>query len=195
MTRCLGLTLVLALFGLAQDIRYTADNQLMRPSNYREWVYLSSGLGMTYGPAAAPGEPRFDNVFVNPEAYRAFLATGEWPDGTIFALEVRRSSSKGSINQSGHFQADLAAVEFEVKDGRRFPGGWAYFGFPGPEEKLAASAKPLPATASCHACHSANGAVQNTFVQFYPTLLEVARKRGTLRRDYLSRERSPHPVP
>jgi len=26
--------------------RYTPDQKLLRPSNYREWVYLSSGLGM-----------------------------------------------------------------------------------------------------------------------------------------------------
>jgi hypothetical protein len=39
----------------------------------------------------------------------------------------------------------------------------------------------LPTTASCYACHSTNGAVDNTFVQFYPTLLDVAREKGTLR--------------
>lgn len=176
----------------AQPMRFTADNQLIRPTDYREWVFLSSGLGMTYGPNAIPGEPRFDNVFVNPEAYRSFLATGTWPDGTIFALEIRRSSNKGSINRNGHFQTGLAAVEFEVKDARRFKGGWAYFGFDGSEEKLPATAKALPATASCHACHGANGAVEHTFVQFYPTLFEVARRKGTLRPEYLSREAAPH---
>jgi hypothetical protein len=195
MLRCAVVTLVSALCCFAEQSRFTADNQLIRPADYREWVFLSSGLGMTYGPNAAPGEPRFDNVFVNPEAYRAFLATGTWPDGTIFALEIRRSSSHGSINRGGHFQTGLAAVEFEVKDERRFAGGWAYFGFNGPEDKLPATAKALPATASCHACHSTNGAVQHTFVQFYPTLLEVARRKGTLRPEYLSKEAAPHPAP
>src|ERR1039458_10441775 len=49
------------------DPRFTGDGQLMRPDNYREWIYLSSGLGMTYGPsdsASAPSSERFDNVFV-----------------------------------------------------------------------------------------------------------------------------------
>ena len=31
--------------------QYAADNTLVRPADYREWVYLTSGLGMTYGPA------------------------------------------------------------------------------------------------------------------------------------------------
>src|SRR2546422_8719068 len=67
-----------------------------------EWIYLSSGLGMTYGVVetvvnAAVGD-RFDNVFVTPQAYKAFLQTGTWPDKTMFILEVRSSTTKGSIN-------------------------------------------------------------------------------------------------
>src|SRR4051794_35914250 len=76
------------------------------PANYREWVFLSSGLGMTYGPLATPpAHPAFDNVFVKPEAYQAFLKTGTWPDKTMFVLEVRGSASEGSINKGGHFQS------------------------------------------------------------------------------------------
>ena len=72
------------------------------PANYREWVCLGSGLGMTYGPlaAASPNDhPGFDNVFVNRAAYTAFLRTGTWPDKTMFVLEVRSSEAKGSINK------------------------------------------------------------------------------------------------
>jgi len=71
--------------------RYTADGQLTRPENYREWIYLSSGLGMSYGPNAStnPENPNFDNVFVTPAAYKSFQATGTWPDKTMFVLEVR----------------------------------------------------------------------------------------------------------
>ena len=87
--------------------RYTKEGQLLRPDNYREWIFLSAGLGMTYGTvdsAAAPSTQRFDNVFVTPQAYRAFLETGAWPDKTMFALEVRNSATKGSINNGGHYQ-------------------------------------------------------------------------------------------
>jgi hypothetical protein len=60
--------------GSTGDPRFTADGQLMRPDNYREWIYLSSGLGMTYGPidsAAAPSSERFDNVFVTPRGLQS----------------------------------------------------------------------------------------------------------------------------
>ena len=46
---------------------------------------------------------------------------------------------------------------------------------------LAPSATPLPQTASCQKCHSENTAVEQTFVQFYPTLFEVAKAKGTVK--------------
>jgi hypothetical protein len=164
---------------------FTAEGDLTLPAHYREWVYLSSGLGMTYGPAASadPESPRFDNVFVNPSSYRAFLDTGKWPDRTMFILEVRRSVSKGSINRGGRYQTEIASIEAAVKDTGRFPQKWAYFDF-GHRDK----ARPNPATSSCNSCHSKNAAVENSFVQFYPTLLEVATQKKTLNPSYTAQE-------
>jgi hypothetical protein len=165
--------------GQADGPKFTAGNQLMRPGNYREWVWLSSGLGMSY--AAAPGgEPIFDNVFVAPAAYRNFIATGKWPERTTFVIEERQAVSKGSINKSGHFQGGLVGLAAEVKDTSRFAGGWAFFNLSGD----ASSATALPKSAPCYSCHAQHGAVDNTFVQFYPTLFEVAKQKGTLRSSY-----------
>jgi Cytochrome P460 len=165
----------------SDEPRFTTGNRLLKPDNYREWVWLSSGLGMSYGPHAndtAEKDPPFDNVFVTRAAYRSFLEKGQWPDKTMFVLELRASVSKGSINQSGHFQTSLMGMEAEVKDEKRFPGKWAFFDFSG----SAASAIAIPQSAACYSCHARNGAVDNTFVQFYPTLLEIAKHKGTLRR-------------
>src|SRR5215467_15437020 len=52
--------------------QYTSDGQLKLPENYREWVYLSTGIDMSYSPARQMGgmdHHMFDNVFANPEAY------------------------------------------------------------------------------------------------------------------------------
>jgi len=157
--------------------KFTADGQMRFPKDYREWTFLSSGLGMTYGPAAVEGDPRFDNVFVNRSAYKSFLASGRWPDKTIFVLEIRKSQSEGSINKGGHFQTSTAAVEVHVKDEKRFKGEWAFFGFGEGKE----TAKQIPMSASCYSCHRDNGAVDTTFVQFYPTLVDVARANHTLK--------------
>jgi cytochrome P460 len=161
--------------------QYTSDGQLKLPDNYREWIYLSSGLGMTYGFVESAGNTvmgdRFDNVFVTPQAYRAFLATGTWPDKTMFIMEVRASSSKGSINKGGHFQEGLIGLEAHIKDESKFPSKWEFFAF----SPTARTGKPIGAKSSCQTCHSTNGAVDNTFVQFYPTLLPVAKAKGTLK--------------
>ncbi len=153
---------------------YSADGQLRLPSDYREWIFLSSGLGMRYGGDRA--DPTFTNVFVNPAAHRSFLSSGKWPDKTMLVLEVRSSSNRGSIVRGGSYQSDLLAVEGEVKDTSRFLGnGWAFFAF-----GTSSSGKMLGRTEDCYACHAQHGAVDNTFVQFYPVLLDVAKQKGTL---------------
>lgn len=160
---------------------YSNAGELMRPADYREWVFLASGLGMTYsepgGSSARP--PAFTNVFVNPSSYKAFMKTGTWPDESMFILEIRGSTSEGSINKGGRFQTEVLAVEAAMKDTRRYPGSWAYFDFARGDR-----ASPLPQTARCYACHKSNAAVEQTFVQFYPTLMEVARRLGTVNASY-----------
>ncbi len=153
--------------------RYAGQN-LIRPENYREWIFLSSGLGMNYN-ASAGGE-MFTNVFVPPWSYRQFLATGKWPDKSVFVVEERASQSNGSINKAGHFQTDLAGIGVEVKDESRFPEKWAYFKFGADTKTAAANPK-----AACWQCHEDHAAVEHTFVQFYPTLKELAKKFGTYR--------------
>jgi cytochrome P460 len=155
---------------------FTRDGEMVRPRNYREWVFLSSGLGMTYGPMAS-SEPRFDNVFVNRGAYRSFIETGRWPNGTTLVLEVRDAQSQGSINRGGHFQTAVVGLEVHVKDESRFAKKWAFFGF----ERDKNTATAFPANSSCFSCHEQHGAVDTTFVQFYPTLLEVAKGKGTFK--------------
>ena len=84
---------------------YTSDGQMKLPEHYREWVYLSTGFDMSYNPDGMDmGHHMFDNVFVNPEAYKVFVETGTWPDKTMFVLEGRRAEGRGSINQKGNYQ-------------------------------------------------------------------------------------------
>ena len=145
----------------------------MAVSRLRAWFDVRRGT--------APPTPNFTNVFVNPSSYRAFMQTGAWLNGTVFILELRRSQTDATPNKGGRFQTDLLVLEAEVKDSR-FPDGWAFFTF-GRGTALTDVAAPLSgeAVASCVACHTKNTAVERTFVQFYPTLLEVARRHGTVK--------------
>ncbi len=104
------------------------------------------------------------------------MRTGTWPDKTTLVLEIRGAADKGSINHQGKFQnAEIMGLELHVKDTKRFAGGWAFFGFEGGQP-----AQQIPTSAECYSCHQQNAAVDTTFVQFYPTLLNIATVKGTL---------------
>jgi len=184
----IALTLLFAGYGAPQNARpaagvleYSSDGQMKLPENYREWIYLSTGFDMSYNPNAMQMDHHmFDNVFVNREAYAAFLKAGTWPDKTVFMLEVRGAEGKGSINVKGNYQGDgIMGLEAHVKDESRFPGKWAFFAFGNQK-----SAKAIPASQDCYSCHTTHGAVDSTFVQFYPTLLPIAKSKGTLSPTY-----------
>jgi hypothetical protein len=140
-------------------------------------------MSYTDNPAMA-GMHMFDNVFAPRAAYESFKRTGVWPDRTVLILETRGAASRGSINRQGQFQtAELMGVEAHVKDTARFKGGWGFFALG------AAPAVQIPYAAACYACHQAHAAADTTFVQFYPTLLPVATRLGTLNPSYVAETR------
>jgi len=155
--------------------QYANGNELVRPEGYREWIFLSSRLRMNSKASSGEGET-FSNAFVSPSAYHQFQATGGWPDKTVLVLEKRMSWSKGSVEIADHFETDLISVDVEVKDTARFAEKWAYFSF----DSSAKTAKANP-RAMCWQCHNGGGAVENTYVQFYPTLKPLAQQFGTYR--------------
>ena len=163
-----------------QAPQFTSGDRLVLPKNYREWIFLSSGLGMTYGASATNGQ-NFDDVFVEPSAYHEFLNAGKWPEHTIFALEQRTGATRGAVGGGsvGHYQSDLVGLAAEVKDRTHSPdgSGWGYYTFGTKSD----TTPVLPKTAACYSCHGRDSAVENTFVQFYPTLLPIARAKGTLK--------------
>jgi hypothetical protein len=153
---------------------YGPHGSLIAPTHYREWIYLTSGIDMSYTASQAPaGHSMFDNVFVNPASYKRFLETGTWPDGTTFVLEIRGAENPISINKRGHTQStEIMGEELHVKD----HGTWSFYDLLGG----ASEATLLPVSAPCYSCHQAHGLVDTTFVQFYPTLLPIAKQNGTM---------------
>jgi hypothetical protein len=150
------------------------------PPNYRQWVFLTASLDLNYTSTVAPGHHMLDNVFVNPDAFAAFQKTGTWPLGTILIKENRFAESAGTLSKAGLFQAEIRDVEIHIKD-ERFPGKWAFF----KSDDGKAAGKLQPQTATCYSCHQDHGAVDTTFVQFYPTLMSIAKAKGTLSASYL----------
>lgn len=175
----LALTAAFILLAAAPDERtpkpqYDEKGQLLRPADYREWIFLSAGFGMNYSPEPG-GHEMFTNVFVQRWAYNEFLSSGKWPEQSMFVIDERDASSRGSINQKGHYQTDLMGLAVEVKDSARNPEKWAYYGF----DADGKTAGAMPKGNGCWSCHEAHAAVEHSFVQFYPTLKPVAKKFGT----------------
>ena len=79
-----------------------------RPDDLRELVFLTSGHGMAYGPARSrAGQlPPFTNVYVTRDAYRGFMQSGQWPEGTAFFLEIRQGLEHVSIIPGGSRRAN-----------------------------------------------------------------------------------------
>ncbi len=145
--------------------QYDEKGQLLRPADYREWMFLSAGFGMNYSPEPG-GHELFTNVFVQRWAYNDFVNSGKWPEQTMFVIDERDTASRSSINQKGHYQTDLMGLAVEVKDSAHNPDKWAYYAY-NADGKTAGA---MPHGNGCWSCHDAHAAVEHTFVQFYPTL-------------------------
>jgi hypothetical protein len=177
--RYLGLTVALL---LASVSALAEEPETMAvPDNYRQWVFLTSSLDLDYNTAAPRSEHMLDNVFVDPKAFAAFQKTGAWPVGSILIKENRFAESTGTLSKAGQFQAGVKNLEIHIKDGARFPGKWSFF--VSEDGKAPGALKPL--SANCYSCHQDHGAVDTTFVQFYPTLMPVAKEKGTISPSYL----------
>jgi hypothetical protein len=180
------------LFGPA----FNRQGELLLPSNYREWVNVTSSLNLSYDsevdPNAPPPDPNappppsvFQNVFATPAAYQTFRRTGTWPDRTMLIIEIRQAVTNPTVREGALVQGELIGFVADVKDQRRYGGnGWRFFSFRDEQGNAVDQAAPLDQSATCYTCHREHAAVDNTFVQFYPTLFEIAKKRGTIRPDW-----------
>jgi len=164
----------------ANGPQFSAAGKLLRPEGYRKWVFLSSGFGMSYSQSDSddPDHLMFTNVFVPPADYDYFVEHGSWPEKTMFVLEMYGSQSKGSINTRGHFQKDFMGLDVEVKDASRFSDKWGYFAF---DTTQPSSEATSPGKNDCWKCHDQNAAVEHSFVQFYPALLNIAKEKKTVK--------------
>src|SRR6478736_4438708 len=73
------------------------------PAEYRDLVFLSSGVDMSYSERPAMADAHmFDNVFAPPAAYVAFIRTGVWPDRpAIVPANAPAKPGDGSLHLTG----------------------------------------------------------------------------------------------
>jgi hypothetical protein len=146
---------------------FTEDGQVMRPENWRAWIFVGAPLTPNALNGGEAAFPEYHNVYIEPSAFAHWQQTGEWADGTQLAKELtllRQADDcdpdpdNGSCSQTsgqGYFQGE--------------PGNWAYFSFGHQPEPYAETAIAFP-TDSCNSCHEGNAADDFVFTQYYPVL-------------------------
>lgn len=151
-------------------LAFTQSGQAELPRGYRSWVHAyvawepiaTSLLDLKPTPT-----PEFHNVYVEPYAYRTFMETGKWPEGSLIVKEFSFTSvdEKNCDGPPAYVcnvwfgkvidQHGFTGVALMLKDSKRYPkdaGGWAYFSFghqQPPYEKVSEK-HPTERCAQCH---------------------------------------------
>jgi len=157
---------------------FDAEGHLMRPTGYREWVYIGTPLTPNDLNPPEAAFPEFHNVYIHPADFDHWRNTGTFPDGTVIIKELVLVGSKQAVSGNGYFMGEFVGLEATVKDSARFkdePGNWAYFSF-GHAYPLADKAAAFP-TAACNSCHEASAADDFVFTQYYPVLRAAKGER------------------
>jgi hypothetical protein len=150
---------------------FNAAGELERAVGYRKWVFVGTPLTPNDLNPPEANFPEFHNVYIHPDDFAHWEATGEFQDGTVLVKELVSVGSKQATSGNGYFMGEFLGLETTVKDSAWFadePGNWAYFSY-GHSYPLAETATALPA-AACNACHDASAADDWVFTQYYPVL-------------------------
>jgi hypothetical protein len=159
----------------ADDAFTIKKGKLVRPTGYREWIYVGTPVTpneLNNGKAAFP---EHHNVYIDPVSWAEWKKTGKFRDGTILVKELVAVGTTAAVSGRGYFQGDYIGLEATIKSTKHFPdepGNWAYFSFSTPDHKtLKKTGDPFPA-AACNSCHAAAAADDFVFTQYYPVLRE-----------------------
>lgn len=104
------------------------EGKLFQPKDFREWVFIGAPLtpnGLNDGKA---NFPEFHNVYVQPAAFKAYRATGKWPEGTMMVKELQLVGGKAEFSDGsryepsgrGYFPGAVNGLDVAVKDSKRF---------------------------------------------------------------------------
>ena len=165
--------------------RPTSTASCSCPTDYREWIYVTSGLDMSYSrrPARPPHvrqRVREPGGLAGLQAHRH--VAGQDDDGArdprrphqgldqqARLLPGRRPDGRGGARQ-GHRALRRRLGLLHVRGHRQ-------------------AGREIPRDVDCYCCHRRTRAVDTTFVQFYPTMLAIAKAKGTFAAAYLDAEK------
>lgn len=148
--------------------RFTQDNELYTPRDYREWVFIGSSVTPNDMNDGAAAFPEFHHTYIDPGSYAYWKRTGEFRENTVIVKELVGVRGKESPSGNGYFPGEFNGIAAMVKSEKRYPdrpGNWAYFGFPEDSRHGA-----IQEDSACSACHQENAGQDQVFIQGYPVL-------------------------
>lgn len=151
---------------------FNAAGEMIRPEGTREWVYVGTPLTPNSLNPPEAAFPEFHNVYIDPDSWKHYKSTGEFPDGTVIAKELTLIGQTAATSGSGFFMGEFSGFEIAYKSATHFPddaGNWAYFSFGHQPEPYNSTAAKQP-VAACAACHIAAAEQDMVFTQYYPVL-------------------------
>lgn len=156
------------------------DGKLIRPTGYREWVYVGTPLtpnDMNDGKASFP---EFHSVYIDPVSWKTWKETGKFRENTIIIKEMTSVGSKSATSGKGYFMGEFAGLEASIKSAKYFPnepGNWAYFSFSTENHTTLKKEMAAAPAESCNSCHTTAAADDWVFTQYYP-VLRAAKAKG-----------------
>jgi hypothetical protein len=155
---------------------FDGADTLIRPHHYRDWILLSdpSAARATSSDRGRSGPARTPRVYIDPDAYRAYVGTGTFPEGTVMIWEAGRGAPRAMRDPHGQMPVLLASV----KDRSRFDVGWGFFVFTGEHGTVKSMVRPEPEPSGCRRCHLAEAETDSVFTQFYSALRPARQGRA-----------------
>lgn len=161
---------------------WDSEGRLVQPKDFREMVFIGAPLtphGLNDGKA---NFPEFHNVYVQPAAFKAYRATGKWPEGTMMIKELQLvDHPKGDFPDGsrilpsgrGYFPGAVNGLDVSVKDSKRFAKSqnWGYFNFNHAAPPYLTAA-PVKSVEECAGCHIANAHEDMVYIKLYKPLLD-----------------------
>jgi len=150
---------------------FDSEGRILIPANMDRWPTVGTTYALSY---EGDGGTTLNSVRLDPESYDAFVKTGQFPVGAIFALEVRTPVTEVAPAKGGKTQGAIVGRSLHVKDEKAGPGTWTFYGY----GATAATGSPIPRSQACYSCHDEHaGKTDTVFMQYYPALAE-ARERA-----------------
>ncbi|MBY3088901.1 cytochrome P460 family protein [Rhizobium laguerreae] len=162
-------------------LAFTESGQAELPRGYRSWVHAYVAwepITTSLLDEEITSTPEFHNVYVEPYAYRVYMETGKWPEGSLIVKEFSFTSVDGK-NCNGPpaylcnawfgkviFQHGFTGIALMLKDSKRYPedaGGWAYFTF-GHQEPPYEKVATKHSQERCAQCHIDRAGAEQDYV-------------------------------